>query len=181
MRLATFAIDSLTQRSVPGENVRQEFVDAIDIMIQDYARSQKREVLSREELEEYFHNAFDPLINIALIGLGSKLRKNDLPSFGSLQARAYSIRDLEEDWEIGLINIPKEVLNKSGLHGDSAACEVRESAVVQSYFYNQLLIAQEEIWETQEALDCCGEWLTQTVLQKSLNTADSIIRYYTST
>jgi hypothetical protein len=177
--LTSYAIKALEQKQRDEDDVAQEFIDAIEIMKQDYLRSQERKILNARELEKYFQSSFDPLINIALIGLGSEMRACDIPRFGALQARTFSIRDLEEDWQAGLLNIPQEILSSANLSSSSSAHEIRKSRTIKLWNKKQLLVAEEEIWETQEILDSYSKPLTSTVLQSSINTVSNIIKDFT--
>jgi len=92
----------------------------------DYHRAKERRLLSSEELETYYHHAFFPPVNLLLMGLGSKFRAEDVPELSYGQGRVYSVRDLETDWKRGVINIPKEVLDQSGMSPESEVDLIRD-------------------------------------------------------
>lgn len=106
--LVQYSLDILERKARPEDNPRQDFVSVIDAMVFDYNRAGERRVLSKQELENYYHDTFFPVVNIALIGLGSQFRAIDIPELSYGQGRVFTVRDLEEDWQRGVINIPKE-------------------------------------------------------------------------
>lgn len=95
--LARYAISALERKSRPGDNPRLEFLNVVDSIIFDYQRSRERRPLSSEELENYYKRSFFPVVNLMLIGLGSRFRASDIPELSFCQGRVYTVRDLEDD------------------------------------------------------------------------------------
>lgn len=108
--LAKYAISALERKSRSGDNPRQEFLNVMDSIIFDYQRSRERRFLSFEELENYYQRAFFPVVNLMLIGLGSRFRASDIPELSFCQGRVYTVRDLEDDWRGGLLMFQKKFL-----------------------------------------------------------------------
>jgi len=74
--LCKFAIDSLKKITDKKEDPESYFIDVIEkAMIFDYERARERRVLTKNELEQYYKNAFAPVINIALMITKSQLRQ----------------------------------------------------------------------------------------------------------
>lgn len=99
------------------DNPQRDFREIIGVMLFDYARSKDRRVLTRQELEHYFNRTFVPVLNISLQIAESELRGNDLPGMVSTMGHLYSIRDMQIDLSRGIINVPQEELELSGLNG----------------------------------------------------------------
>ena len=93
------------ERSRPGDDVRQDYLDEIDAMLLERELMQTRRVLSTEELREYHKKLFAPVMNLTFIGLGSQLRSADVPEFWECLGITYSVRDMESDWKLSLIHI----------------------------------------------------------------------------
>lgn len=175
-QLTSYAIRSLYDRARPNDNVEQEFINAMDMMMDDCKRAKERRLLTASEIEEYYQTTFLPLINIALIGAESKMRAEDIPKLGSVQARVYSIRDVKEDWEAGLINVPCEILLAGGLDASSSVNEMENSEIVHQWFQEQFAIAKQEVAVVQKVINQCDERLTRILLQVPLNTVSDILK-----
>lgn len=59
-RQLRYSLDVLESRARPSDDPRGNFVRAIDAIIFDHVRALERRVLSAEEIEQYYHDAFDP-------------------------------------------------------------------------------------------------------------------------
>lgn len=132
VELARYALIVFGERAQEGDDPKQDMLNAIDTIVFDYERSRKRRPLSADGLEDYYRSAFFPVVNLMLIGLGSKFRATDIPGLSLCQGRVYTVRDLEEDWEQGIINVPNETLSQGGLSPNSPLQNVKSSSVVTS-------------------------------------------------
>jgi len=94
---------------------RQEVVNFINAAALERKVRQTERVFSKEELSVMYHNTTAPASNIALIGVGSKNRIEDVPEFAQIPPRAFSLVALEHDLGQGIFNIPSEILNHCGL------------------------------------------------------------------
>jgi len=141
-QLLKYALRALEAKARPDDNPRCDFVRAIDAMIFDNTRAYQRRVLSANEIEKYYRDAFDPVINIALLSLDSNIRSRDIPSLSYGQGRVYSARDFAEDWERGIINVPNEVIASLGVSADSAFEEVGMNQGIVDWFHRSLLITR---------------------------------------
>ncbi len=135
-----------------SDDPKLDFLCSIDGIIFDYERSKERRVLTREQLEDYYFRAFDPVVNLTLMILDSSLRSRDIPVMSYGQGRVYSVRDLENDWIRGTINIPESVLREAALTVDSTVKEVRGSANVQKWSGSVLNTTKPELVQLQEQL-----------------------------
>lgn len=119
--MARHSLQLLETKTKPDESAQDLFTQAIDMMIFDYRRRQgsrsELTALTRHELAEYYFAAFQPVINLMFIGVDSNLRvtRQRLTNLALCQGHIYSLRDLEDDWNNKIINIPKEELDKAGL------------------------------------------------------------------
>ncbi len=160
VNLAKFAIERLQKKSKKGDNPKQNFLDEIDIMLFDYHRARKREMLTLKQLKSYYQHTFFPVVNLTLIGLGSKLRAGDIAELSLCQGRVYTIRDLDQDWARGVINIPKEVLRQAQLTPNASVQKVRSSQTVKKWFRNEVLECQKDLEILREKLVAANESLT---------------------
>lgn len=169
INLAKFAIDRLQRKGKKGDDPRQNFLDEIDVILFDYHRSRIRKILTEKELKKYYQQTFFPVIDLMLIGLNSKLRAKDIAEFSFCQGRVYTIRDLDQDWKKGIINIPKEILTKAKLNPDSSVGEIKNSTVVKDYFRQQLLLCRRKLSTLEKKLARADESLTTRMCMGLIN------------
>ncbi len=162
-RLLQYALDSLESKAKPNDNPREDFISAIDAIIFDYDRSSKRKVLSTYEIEQYYRNAFDPVMNITLMAIDSSLRSRDIPVLSYGQGRVYSARDFRKDWIRGIINIPGEIISSSGLTSLSPVEEAIINPTIIDWFHQSLVQTKPDLITTQSLLAHHGERQTQAV------------------
>lgn len=176
--LAKFAIRSLQRKSKKGDNPKQYFLDGIDVMLFDYHRAKTRAVLTAKELKDYYQRTFFPVINLMLIGLGSGLRAKDIPQLSFCQGRIYTIRDLDQDWTKGIINIPKEVLKKAHQTPDSSIEQIRNSPSVQDWFAGQLQLCRHDLLILEKKLTSINEALTAKMCMGLINPLHKLSRQF---
>lgn len=162
--LARNAVVNLERRAKSGDNPRADFLGAIDAIVFDHLRSKERRTLTEFELEQYYHSAFNPVVNLTLIGINSSIRSKDIPAMSYGQGRVYSVRDLDQDWERGTINIPQEILTQAGLTTSSKIEEVRSSRQIHRWFVEILSTTKPQLQILQEKLKTSSEKPTIFVL-----------------
>lgn len=167
--IAQRAVSLLEKRARPNDNPRKDFSDAIDTIVFDFNRSQERRALTGQELEEYYWRTFFPVVNLMLIGLQSQYRAVDLPELIYPQGRVYTVRDLKEDWPKGTINIPTEVLGKTGLSPNSQLRDLQVSRDVNVWFDQELTRSREDLQTLQTRLADSPEWLTVRMCNGLIN------------
>jgi hypothetical protein len=161
--LARYSLGVLERKARPGDNPRQKMIDVLGIMAFDHERARYRLTLSTKQLEDYYRCTFFPITDLMLIGLESQFRAVDIPALSYSQGRVYSVKDLEADWEVGIINIPKEVLDSASLTEHSLSEDVKRNPVVMSWFTGQLLESKKGLLGLQAGLAESSERLTSIV------------------
>lgn len=132
-KLAFRSLKVLNQRKKNDDNPKQDFLNGIDVAIRDYKRAENKEILTADELSNYYIESFDPHFNIMLTAVGSNLRSRDVETFSYCQYFAYGVQDFETDWQRGLINIPKETLKLSGLTVQNKPDEVKSNSIIKEW------------------------------------------------
>ena len=129
-RYLTFAQE---HNPFPDRDPRQECLRSIDGMLYDYYRGEHRVPLTKERLDAYYDMTFDSVLTIAemLIRAPVEPSVKQLLIYG--QGEIYSLRDLDEDWDAGILNIPTEVLDLAGLNNASTIDEVRRNTTIQQW------------------------------------------------
>ncbi len=162
-RQIDYSLQVLESKARFDDNPREDFVRAIDTIIFDHVRASERRILSAEEIEQYYRNAFDPVINITLLAIDSNLRSGDIPVLSYGQGRVYSVRDFEVDWKRGIINVPREIISSSGLSSSSSFEEVDGNLGITEWFHQSLAKTKPELLESQSLLKQSQEKQTQIV------------------
>lgn len=163
MKLGEYALGTLIRKARAGDNPRQEFLDEIDVMVFDNQRQPERRVLTTEQLNDYYRRTFFPIQNLMLTALSSDLRASDIPEFSLCQGRVYSLEHLSTDWRVGLINVPKEILEAAGLHSGSTFLEVTKSPVFKIWAQHELLESKAALLSLQDKFDRLPETLTARI------------------
>jgi phytoene/squalene synthetase len=163
-RLVRYSLPILESKAIPEDNPRAEFSGLIDALIYDHDRRITRRTLRSEELEQYYGNVINPGINVLMMGFGSKLRSQDIPGYAPSLGRLYSVRDLEKDWDLGIINIPSAELTQAGLTSHADYSLVSSSAAVRSWAINEVQDAGQELREIQQGLADIVEPLPRMIL-----------------
>lgn len=161
--LARNAVVNMERKAKLGDNPRADFLDAIDAIFFDHERSKQRVVLPEAEIDLYYRRAFGPVVNLTLIGINSSLRSPDVPAMSYGQGRVYSVRDFDQDWVRGTINVPKEVMASAGLTNLSELDEVKGSSEVKSWIQALLSSTKPELLELQKYLKTTPEKLTAAI------------------
>lgn len=151
-QLLQYALDSLERKSKQGDDPRKDFIRSIDSIIYDGNRAPNRSLLTEEEIQSYYYEAFDPVINITLMALDSDLRSKDLPALSYGQGKVYSARDLKIDWQRGIINIPTHVLIEAQLNNQSTVKEIVDNDIVTEWFKNDLETTKSDLLRAQKVL-----------------------------
>ncbi|HKV09477.1 MAG TPA: phosphatase PAP2 family protein, partial [Thermoanaerobaculia bacterium] len=103
---------------------REELAALFEELIVDRRRMAERRVMGAAELAEHHRRTFALSLDLTLILTGAELRAADAPELVDALSWCSPVRDLEEDWKKGLINVPAEVLEPA--RDDLGAPAVRE-------------------------------------------------------
>ncbi|MDP3917694.1 MAG: hypothetical protein Q8Q30_00765 [Candidatus Woesebacteria bacterium] len=178
-RQLKYAIDNLESRAKSGDNPRGDFVKSINSIIFDYHRAKERRVLTLSEVEDYYKTAFDPVINITLMATDSSIRSKDIPALSYGQGRVYSIRDIITDWQRGIINVPKEVLDECKLSSSSSSVEVGNNPIFKRWTNISLQETKPDLINTQKFLKELNEKQTFLVCNSLISPMIKFIdKYY---
>lgn len=104
------SIKRINSKFLQKDEALLKFKRLICTMLFDYNRVKNKIILSKKELIEHHHKTFSDSLDIVLMALDSKLRTSDVPTILDIFAWCSTIRDLEEDIQKGLINIPSDIV-----------------------------------------------------------------------
>ncbi|HVF69424.1 MAG TPA: squalene/phytoene synthase family protein [Xanthomonadales bacterium] len=169
--LAKRSLEILDRVKKSTDNPRQDFLDGIDGILFDHRRSKIRRSLSEKELEKYYEDAIGPGLNILLVGTESSLRSSDIPEFSTGLARIYSVRDFKDDWERGIINIPREIQEQAGLTPQNKYEDVINNTLVAQWTAASLEQGKQELSRIQQDPRVQSERLTSIILNGFIKSA----------
>jgi len=118
--LACFVFNEADARSNVNKNIRAEFLHLFRTLRVDRQRLEARLPLPKEQLDEQHRRTFIHSINISLMITDSRLRASDVPEMVGALSWVSPMRDLREDLQRGLINIPFEVVKQAHHEGASS-------------------------------------------------------------
>lgn len=98
--------------TIPKIEALTAFNELIDVMMNDRRRVMARRIFTQEELTLHHNTTFKYSLDIVLMAMESKLRTNDLPEILEIFAWCSTVRDLKEDLDKNLVNIPLEVTSQ---------------------------------------------------------------------
>jgi len=85
---------------------------------------------------------------------------------------------LEEDWQRGVINIPKETLDQVQLTQHSSIEEVKANPTVTNWLRSELSESETELLAVKAKLKASGEKITPILCNGVIKTASRLIREY---
>lgn len=144
-RIGAYAIENLDKKGRHEDEPRTTVASIIDTMVFDHRRRLNRQALDTTTLHEYYRLTFNSCLDVMLLGMGSATRSNDVPEFGLSQGRLYSIRDIQKDFALGIINVPSEVIFASSVGPDSSIGSILQDPTIREW-------ATQEIAEGREGM-----------------------------
>lgn len=115
--LAYFVFNEADARANANKNIRAELLHLFKTLRVDRQRLEARRLLPKEQLDEQHRRTFIHSINISLMITDSRIRASDIPEVVGALSWVSSMRDLREDMQRGLINIPLEVAEQAQNEG----------------------------------------------------------------
>lgn len=109
-RLMSYFYDILVWCSSPIHHTNEDFTLLLDSLILDYDRRANRLVFPAAKLHAHHYQTFFHSVNLCLAMSGSSKTAKDEEELVLAFIWCSPIRDIEADYEIGLINIPEEVV-----------------------------------------------------------------------
>ncbi len=112
--LAEFILRELDREYESKEVVKKALLNMIDLIVFDYRRTHEKIISSEEELDRRLFKVLFSAVDISLIIMRAKIRAEDISDLIYAQVHIYTVRDIEKDFNRGLINIPYNLLMEAG-------------------------------------------------------------------
>lgn len=93
-----------------GDEEKRELIALFEVLLEDRRRMDARQAWSAAELAEHHRKTFFYSFDLTFRFAGARLRAGDVPELIDAMSWVSPIRDLEKDFQKGLINVPHEVL-----------------------------------------------------------------------
>ncbi|PID65481.1 MAG: phosphoesterase [Gammaproteobacteria bacterium] len=93
-----------------SETAIADVIALLQVMQSDYLRAGQREIWTAEMIRQQHQKTFSLSLDLLLFALSSQVRVKDVPELVMLLGWCSTMRDLGEDLQKGIINIPAEVL-----------------------------------------------------------------------
>lgn len=111
-RLAEYVSGEMRRFETERDDPRGDLVKLFEVLLEDRRRMDARRALPAAELAEIHRKTFLYSFNLTFILSGAKTRAVEEPDLIGALCWVSPIRDLREDLEKGLINIPAEALER---------------------------------------------------------------------
>ena len=157
MRLArAFLVDV---REAGGEPAVNNVLALLAVMRRDRCRVIDGALFKQEALRTHHRETFRLSIDLMLTAKKAQLRAQDVPELIELLAWCSTMRDLREDLQAGIINIPEEVLEAGRVEGLSSLdyAAVVASKAVQVWLSDECRHANELLLATERRLSAIGD------------------------
>ena len=157
MRLAhAFLVDI---REAGGEPAVNNVLALLAVMRRDRCRVIDGTLLNQEALRAHHRETFRLSIDLMLTAKKAQLRAHDAPELIELLAWCSTMRDLREDLQAGIINIPAEVLEAGRAEGLSTLdyAAVVDNKAVRAWLIDECQHANELLLATECRLSAIGD------------------------
>lgn len=131
-----------------GEAALRDAIKLIRIMQRDRRRVLSASLLGAEALRDHHRETFHYSVDLMLVAGQSEVRARDVPELIEAFGWCSTVRDLEEDLEHGLVNVPADVVQAA--RGEGVA--LLESRAVHAWLARELGRARELLDRTDERL-----------------------------
>ncbi len=108
--LAGFVFGEADRRLRPGCDIRTEFLALFKTLRADRVRFESQSLLTKEQLDALHRATFTHSMDVSLMMVDSPLRAADIPEMVGALSWVSPMRDLREDLQRGLVNVPLEVI-----------------------------------------------------------------------
>jgi len=115
-----------------------ELIELFEVLLEDRRRMDARRTMPAATLAEHHRKTFFLSLDLTLRLAGAGLRAGDAPDLIGALCWVSPVRDLEKDWEHGLINVPREVLEAAGwTEGPVLAEPLLDAPAVREWLRNE--------------------------------------------
>jgi hypothetical protein len=138
-RLGNYAVPRLINLACKQDDVSESVVTLIDEMVFDHDRRQTRAVSNADRLKQNYTGGLGESLNLLFVALGSPIRNRDIGSYSYAQGRLYAARDLKKDWNLGIVNVPHEILvEQAGMSSGASYAEIIAEPLITEWIKSEV-------------------------------------------
>jgi hypothetical protein len=140
------------------DNVTADAAALMRHMQRDRQRILQGVLLTGQQLREHHRRTFHLSVNLMLVAAGSPVRAADVPALIDAFGWCSTMRDLDEDLANGLVNIPREVIERARTAGvtELSFAALSSSASVRGWMKAELARARKQLDSADVQLDALG-------------------------
>ena len=112
-QLISYFFAILDKCTTPTHHPNVDFLMLLDALMFDYKRRDNKLILPATELIAHHHQTFFHSVNLLLALAGSSKSANEEEELVNALCWCSPMRDIKDDYAIGLINVPSEVIAKA--------------------------------------------------------------------
>lgn len=152
--LAEFLASELQGISNAGDEPRSCVIELMRHMIRDRERVRDGLLFNREELYAHHGKTFRLSLDVLMIGIGATTRAGDAPDLIEALGWCSTMRDLKDDLQHGLVNIPTEVLHEARKEGGDPKDldSLVRTPSIKAWFDSELLRARKHLAQSSAAI-----------------------------
>jgi membrane-associated phospholipid phosphatase len=157
-RLAAAFVSDAKGTCTGKQDAVADAVALIRHMRLDRQRILQGTVLTGQQLREHHRRTFHLSVNLMLVAAGSPVRAADVPALIDAFGWCSTMRDLDEDLANGLVNIPREVIERARTAGvtELSFAALSSSASVRGWMKAELARARKQLDSADVQLDALG-------------------------
>lgn len=146
------------ERAGRGPDALAAALALIRHMQADRRRILECRLLGEQQLREHHRRTFGGSVDLMLLTAGSPLRAADVPDLIDAFGWCSTMRDLEEDLDNGLVNIPKEIVERARDEGvqDLSFASLCRSSAVRDWMKRELARAEEALDRADAEIRAAG-------------------------
>lgn len=152
--LAEFLAGELLGMNDADDEPRSCVIDLMRHMIRDRERVRDGLLFDRAELYAHHGKTFRLSLNVLMIGIGATTRAGDAPDLIEALGWCSTMRDLKDDLQHGLVNIPVEVLREAQKEGGDPKDlnSLVGTPSIKTWFDSELMRARKHLTQSSAAI-----------------------------
>ncbi len=116
-RLGLYVLEALRADPDTAKQSTDALTKLVGAMVFDYDRARSKAILTQAELRGHHNRTFCNALTVALHVAGARFSDEDVRAAARVQGCLYTLRDLPQDLDRGIINVPDKVVALSRLQG----------------------------------------------------------------
>ena len=162
------------------DDPKSDFTNLIDTLLVDRRRMDEGLLLDATALSEHHRRTFHYSLNLTFILTRSAIRAADVPELSAALSWCSPVRDLKEDLSRGLVNLPREVVERARREGTgSLDCEsLMATSAVTAWLQRQFADTSRDLELLRERVQTIDEPRGRAIVSAFLHALSSFRNRY---